>query len=1010
LAGHRGTRIIAAVEVSPFPPWLQATFTGGVRPALFLWRSPEDGEDPVGDAAAGIVPWGRPAREALVQPVDWTAGAVSGPLVVTRVSGSRVPLGECVPALVRLPLEGRTASRVSRSVAVWASVAKLAVQMVAGQRVAPWVDETDGSPSARWRAVPAPRDRACLHALARALPPAARAWPGDTAGGPPRLMPSGRAVRHFLDATVDVLVRPHVTSPSGRSWAARLAAALAPGSSALATTATVEQALPDRLRQWVAPGVGEAAEAPVRLVLRLELPEDPEDGRWRLELVAEAAADPSLRVSAADLWEGTTAAASEMLALAPDVPGALLLEIDRASRLWPALEPCLDQPAPTGIVLSASQVVELVSRAAPLLDSAGIALHVPPELSISGRQRLRARLRGRSRAPGQANEPSGRFGLAQVLSVRWEAALGDEPISLEELRRLAEAKQPLVRWRDRWIVVDPAELSSMIGLLEQPPATLEGAGALRAVLAGEVRGPEGERAELALDESDGLLRVLEELRTAASRRTGEIPGLDGTLRPYQETGTAWLDQLGRLGLGACLADDMGLGKTIQVIAHLLLRRARRQPTELSLLVCPTSVLGNWERELARFAPEIPVCLHHGPGRAATAAELTATAGGGGVVLTTYGVLRSDAARLASIPWDVVVLDEAQFIKNHQSKVAAAARRLRARHRIALTGTPVENRLTDLWSIFAFINPGLLGGITRFKKKIATPVERFRDPGALEQLRRLTSPFILRRTKTDPEIAPELPPRLILRSACTLTREQASLYQATLDAAMEEIEGSEAMDRRGKILALITSLKQICNHPAQFLRERDASPERSGKLQHLAGELETILAEGDAALLFTQYRTMGDILVRFLEQRLAVTAPFLHGGVPRNERERMVARFQNGEGPPLMVISVKAGGTGINLTRANHVVHVDRWWNPAVEAQATDRAHRIGQTRTVLVHTLVTVGTLEERIDRLLEEKAELARLAVSGGEHWLTELDDDALRELLALDPAAATADNGENP
>jgi len=998
------------VEASPFTPELQATFTGGAKPALFLWRVPEGPESPARVAAVEPVSWGRPAREALVQPADWADGSAADPLMVARVTGRRVVLEECVPALAGLPLEGRTAARLSRSLAVWSSVAKLAVQLVAGQRVAPWVEEIDGELSARWRAVPGPRDRARLDALARALPRAACAWHGDTARGTPRLMPSGQAVRHFLDAAVDVLVRPHVTPPAGRSWTARLAAALAPGTATVTTTATVEQALPKRLRRWVAPGVGEAAEAPVRLALRLELPEGAGDGRWSLALVAEAAADPSLRVAAVDLWEGTTAAASEVLALAPDVAEALLLEVDRACRLWPALEPCLDQPAPSGIFLSAAEVVELVTRAAPLLNSAGIALHVPPELSITGRQRLRARLRGRSQSSGEANDPSVRFGLAQVLSVQWEAALGDEPISLEELRRLAEAKQSLVRWRDQWIVVDPAELTSMIKLLEQPPAILEGAAALRAVLSGEARGPGGQRAELALDRGDGLLQVLEELRSAATRRTGEISGLHGTLRPYQETGAAWLDQLGRLGLGACLADDMGLGKTVQVIAHLLLRRLREQPQEPSLLVCPTSVLGNWERELARFAPEIPVRLHHGPARAPSAAQLTAATGKGGVVLTTYGVLRSDAAKLVSIAWDMAVLDEAQFIKNHQSKVAAAARKLRARQRIALTGTPVENRLTDLWSIFAFITPGFLGGISQFKKQIATPVERFRDPGALEQLQRLTSPFILRRTKDDPKIAPELPPRIVLGSACTLTREQASLYQASLNAAMEEIEGSEAMDRRGKVLALITSLKQICNHPAQFLRERDASPERSGKLQHLARELETILAEGDAALLFTQYRTMGDILVRFLEQRLAITAPFLHGGVRRSERERMVARFQAGEGPPLMVISVKAGGTGINLTRANHVVHVDRWWNPAVEAQATDRAHRIGQTRTVLVHTLVTAGTLEERIDRMLQEKAELARLAVSKGERWLTELDDDALRELLALDPAAAAAGDGEAP
>jgi superfamily II DNA or RNA helicase len=721
-----------------------------------------------------------------------------------------------------------------------------------------------------------------------------------------------------------------------------------------------------------------------------------------------AAADPSLQAEVGDLWEGVTPSASALLELAGNVHEALLLEIDRACRLWPALEPCLDQTTPSGIELTPEQVVELLSDAAPLLTSAGISLRVPPEISVSGRQRLRARLRGRSQPGTAAGESSGRFALAQVLSVCWEAALGDQSISIEELRKLAEAKRPLVRFRDRWLVVDPAELAGVLALLERPPETLEGAAALRAVIAEEAQGPGGRIGELAIEAGDALFEVLEELRAGAVRSLDEVPGLRGTLRPYQTVGTAWLEQLGRLGLGACLADDMGLGKTVQVIAYLLRRRAAATPDAPSLLICPTSVLGNWERELHRFAPEIPVLLHHGPDRKSTAEELASAAGPGGVVVTSYGVLRSDTSLLASLTWDVAALDEAQFIKNHRAKVAQAAFQLRARHRIALTGTPVENRLTDLWSIFAFTNPGLLGGVTRFKKEIAGPVERFRDPHALARLQRLTSPFILRRTKSDPDIVPELPPRIVLRSECSLTREQASLYQATLDAAMDKIESSDGIDRRGKVLALITALKQICNHPAQFLREHDASTGRSGKLRRLGEELETALAEGDAALLFTQYRAMGEILVRFIEERFALTAPFLHGGVSRSQREAMVARFQKEDGPPVMVVSVKAGGTGINLTRASHVVHVDRWWNPAVEAQATDRAHRIGQTRTVVVHTLVTAGTLEERIDKMLEEKAELARLAVAGGEQWLTELDDAGLRELLALDPKTAGGSSNE--
>ena len=988
----------------------EGTFVPGDRPELFLWVTPADEDPSTTEIGAGHFLPGKDEPRVLAIPRAWAERARKDGLILRQVTGRRVPLEAALDPLVSLPLAEAASHRVSRSVAVWSSVAKLAVELVAGHNGVPWIEEHDGTFRARWRASLGPQNRSRAEALARALPMTARAWPGRAPPrARPRVMAAWPAVQQFLDATVDVLVRPHMKARSATAWTARLAEALGPGNGEVPVRIAVEDRLPELLRQWAAPGLGDTTESPIRLGLRLELPPEEPEAFWPLKLVTEAADDPSLQAEVLDLWEGVTPSASALLELAENPHEALLLEIDRACRLWPALEPCLDQTTPSGIELGPEQVVELLSEAAPLLTSAGISLRVPPEISVTGRQRLRARLRGRSQPGAAAGETSARFGLAQVLSVCWEAALGDESISIEELRKLAEAKRPLVRFRDQWLVVDPAELAGILALLERPPEVLEGAAALRAVITEEVQGPGGRIGELAIEAGDALLEVLEELRADAVRSLDKVPGLRGTLRPYQTVGTAWLEQLGRLGLGACLADDMGLGKTVQVIAYLLHRRAAATPDAPSLLICPTSVLGNWERELHRFAPEIPVLLHHGPDREVRAEELASAAGPGGVVVTSYGVLRSDTSLLTSLTWDVAALDEAQFIKNHRAKVARAAFQLRARHRIALTGTPVENRLTDLWSIFAFTNPGLLGGVTRFKKEIARPVERFRDPHALARLQRLTSPFILRRTKSDPDIAPELPPRIVLRSECSLTREQASLYQATLDAAMDEIESSDGIDRRGKVLALITALKQICNHPAQFLREHDASSARSGKLRRLGEELETALAEGDAALLFTQYRVMGEILVRFVEERFALTAPFLHGGVSRSQRETMVARFQREDGPPVMVVSVKAGGTGINLTRASHVVHVDRWWNPAVEAQATDRAHRIGQTRTVVVHTFVTAGTLEERIDKMLEEKAELARLAVAGGEQWLTELDDAGLRELLALDPKTAGGSSDED-
>jgi hypothetical protein len=977
----------------------EATFIPGERPRVFLWSS----------ASREAPPWeedvGEPGQQNLTIPGCWTEKGRRARLGVAAVSGMSVPLENILERLVTMRLVDTRQYSVTRSVAAWSAVAKLAVELVAGQHVVPWVELDDDRDRARWRAALRPEDRRRAEALARAMPPAGRAWPGASGRSfRPRLMGAWHAVRSFLDEAVDVLVREHVSARPAKAWTARFAGALGSGDRKITTRAAVEGRLPELVRQWAAPGLGETKETPVRLGLRLGLPEDGDGMVWPLKLVAEATSDPSLRTEVGEVWRGGTDQADALAAMIPDLHEALLLEIDRACRLWEPLAPCLDQASPEGILLQPERVVGLLEEAAPLLLSAGFRLHVPPELSVSGRQRLRTRLRGRSSSNG--GEATGLFGLQQVLTVHWEAALGDEQLTIDELRSLAGAKRPLVRWRDQWLVVDPEELAGILALLERPPEELEGVAAFRAVISEEVAGPGGKVGKLSLESGDALLATIDELRIGARRPVDRIAGLEGTLRPYQAIGVAWLAQLGRLGLGACLADDMGLGKTVQVIAQNHHRRALTVPDAPSLLVAPTSVLGNWERELARFAPAIGVHIHHGPDRVADRAALLQAAGPGGLVVASYGVLRADAALLASVDWDVAVLDEAQFIKNHQAKVAQAAFRLRASHRIALTGTPVENRLTDLWSIFAFVNPGLLGGVTQFKRQLATPIERFRDPQAVEKMQRLTSPFILRRRKSDPGVAPELPPRIVLRSSCTLTREQASLYQASLDAMLAEVSSSEGIDRRGKVLALITALKQVCNHPALFLREPGGDSGRSGKLRRLADELETVFAEGEAVLLFTQYRGMGEILVRFFEERFAISAPFLHGGVTRTKREAMVARFQEGEGPGAMVVSVKAGGTGINLTRASHVVHVDRWWNPAVEAQATDRAHRIGQRRTVVVHTLVTAGTLEEKIDKMLEEKADLAQLALSGGGKWLTELDDDALRELVSLDPGAADCDS----
>jgi SNF2 family DNA or RNA helicase len=482
---------------------------------------------------------------------------------------------------------------------------------------------------------------------------------------------------------------------------------------------------------------------------------------------------------------------------------------------------------------------------------------------------------------------------------------------------------------------------------------------------------------------DDIAQTLEQAQHATV--TGGT--VQATLRPYQRNGVAWLRSIAAHRRGGLLADDMGLGKTLQAIALL----AGRQADKPHLVVCPTSVLGNWARELARFAPQLPVIRHHGPARQVPAGFEAAT-----VVITSYSVLLRDIDSLSCVDWDIVILDEAQQIKNRGSQTARAARRLPAGTRLALTGTPVENRLGELWSIMDFANPGILGPYPRFVKRFAEPIESRRDSEVAARLRTLVRPYLLRRLKSD--VATDLPAKQESIVSCTLTAEQAGLYKAAVRRSKSQGWGT-GFERHGRVLKLLTELKQICNHPAHHLRQSGPLPHRSGKLNRATEMLAEAVAEGDQSLVFTQYRVMGDLLARHLSDELELPdVPFLHGGLSHDARQSMVDRFQSGsERPPILIVSLKAGGTGLNLTAATHVLHYDRWWNPAVEDQATDRAHRIGQTRPVSVYKLVTGGTLEERIADLLERKRSLADTIVGTGEQWISNLDDTRLQELIEL-------------
>lgn len=880
-----------------------------------------------------------------------------------------------------------------------------------------------------WRPLLTGTDAGWARALALALPPAARAVievdrlePAavrrlDGRGAARRReaaeVPAGVLVAQALDALTDAAARAALgeiplargVRPNGAvpPW---LAALTGPRRDFTADPAALDT-LRTELAAWQRDAAGGAVRASFRLVEPpadeftesvVVVPADPtatvgQQGRWRVEFGLQAADEPSLHVEAGQVWLAPQSVGG--LAGRLDSPQeTLLAELGRASRLWPELDTALRTATPEALELDVEGAHRFLREGAPVLHAAGFAVLLPSWWQRPS-SRLGARLQARSRtAPGTVATAAGGVGLDALVDYRWEVALGDQPLTADELASLAALKTPLVRLRGRWVELDPKRLAAGLRLLRS---------------AGELTVADLLRLGLADAEQPDALPVLEVtadgalgdlLAGAVERRLTPAdppPAFHGTLRPYQRRGLAWLAFLQSLGLGGVLADDMGLGKTVQLLALLAGDPPQAGPT---LLVCPMSLVGNWQREAARFAPGLRVHVHHGAERA-RGAEFTTAVHDTDLVLTTYSVAARDAVDLAGIDWHRVVLDEAQAIKNAATRQAEAVRALPARHRIAVTGTPVENRLADLWSIMQFVNPGLLGPAATFKKRFAEPIERHGDAEAAERLRRITGPFVLRRLKTDSSIISDLPEKLEMEVVCNLTAEQASLYQAVVDDMMARIESSDGIERRGLVLATMTRLKQVCNHPAQLLRDGSPLAGRSGKLARLEEILDEVLAAGEKALLFTQYAEFGGMLRGHLAARFGREVLFLHGGVGKADRDAMVTRFQSPDGPALFVLSLKAGGTGLTLTAANHVVHVDRWWNPAVEDQATDRAFRIGQRRRVQVRKFVCAGTVEEKVAALIADKRGLAERVVGTGEQWVTELSTAQLRELFSLEAGA---------
>ncbi len=608
---------------------------------------------------------------------------------------------------------------------------------------------------------------------------------------------------------------------------------------------------------------------------------------------------------------------------------------------------------------------------------------------------IRARV---ARRDSVATVQKSQVGLDQIVRFDWKLALDGEELTEAEMKAASQAEGGLVQLKGRWHRLDTEEVAAARRVRESQAAS-----APKAPLVTWLRwsvGLESNPVGLGMDlEGESVLGLLGDQE--ANREVTTPPSFQGSLRPYQSRGVAWMEALGRLSLGACLADDMGLGKTVQLLALLARELHLEKKVKATFLIAPTSLLGNWKREAARFCPDLKVYLHHGSQRRKNEA-LQEAIETHDLVLTNYQVLARDIDTLKSRTWNRVVLDEAQHIKNPDTGQSRAVRKLKAGTRIALTGTPVENRLMELWALMDFLNPGLLGSRRAFTNRFAKPIEKENNQNAAKALRGLTAPFLLRRKKTDPELLPELPEKIEQTLTCTLSKEQATLYQATVEEVMTSVEEAVGMARRGLVLSALTRLKQVCNHPAQALKEGPSAKlkGRSGKMDLFEELVSQVLDAEESLLCFTQYREMGELLQARLKQVFDFDSPFLHGGVSRAARDEMVRQFQEGKSAPVLILSLKAGGTGLNLTSANHVVHYDRWWNPAVEDQASDRAFRMGQQKNVMVHRLVCQGTLEEKVDLMLENKRSLANQVVGSGESWFTEIATDELRSLVSLSAA----------
>ncbi|MHC4992551.1 MAG: DEAD/DEAH box helicase [Planctomycetota bacterium] len=1000
-----GTAVASATVATLHHPY--AATVDELRAALIHWLGDAVGSELLHGSRSAVTPLRLP-RVAHVPSLELAP-------VLTLPALLRMETTEPVPAV-----------EVGHDLTYWIVVGRFILELLASQRFVPTLAQSPDALQATWQ--PWLHDEAArthVGLLLEAMPPLVRAVDDPIAGQPWPILSEAvstlvdRSVRRALIAErYDEAIEDRERTDPHVAWLGGL----------LADSASLELPPDDgtmllrEVGRWIGALDETGRDQALRLCFRLQEPPDEtadadasNESVWWLGLHLQGVNDPSIMIDAEQLWSGTgpTFRSSGLAASHPDE--LLLTELGRAARIYPKLETALEGAAPTGIELTTAEAYAFLCEFRPLLEESEFGVEVPGWWESSS-SRLAALLSIRADAPsenvpGSGSDADRSLGLDRLVEYRWQVAVGDHTLTEDELEQLGATPAPLLRIHGQWIVLPREDLEAAQRLLQERPG---GEATLRDAfqLAHPVDGTQAAGLPVGRIDATGWVGdLLSGADSLQMPRVKQPQRLQGELRPYQESGLSWLVFLDQLGLGACLADDMGLGKTVQLITLLQHERQEGSPGAIgpTLLLVPTSLIGNWTREIERFAPELRVHVQHGPDRP-VGEHFATIVRDCDVVITTYGLVTRDLTTLDQLAWHRVALDEAQFIKNPPTKQTSSIRALRTGRRVALTGTPVENRLSELWSIMEFCNPGYLGTPGEFRRRFAVPIERHRDPDRASMLRELVRPFVLRRLKTDPNVIDDLPACLQTREYATLTSEQAAIYKRVVDGMLGRVEQAEGIQRRGLVLAALVRLKQVCDHP-ELLADNDPSggatdiatlAPRSGKVQRLLTMLEEIHATGDRVLIFTQFRQMGHLLAAMIQHELDREVLFMHGGTPQARRQQMVDRFQDQDGRIFAFIaSLRAGGVGLNLTAATHVFHFDRWWNPAVENQATDRAFRIGQTRTVHVHKFVCAGTLEERIDQMLEQKTELARNIIGSGEHWLSELSSEQLREVLTLRQSA---------